>query len=47
MRSVETVADRVAMLNEGSILVEGTLESLKQSDDPLVKKFIQDCREVR
>ena len=47
MRSVETVADRVAMLNEGSILVEGTLESLKQSDDPLVKKFIQDSREVR
>ncbi|HXI92994.1 MAG TPA: ABC transporter ATP-binding protein [Blastocatellia bacterium] len=47
MRSVETVADRVAMLNGGSILVEGTLESLKQSGDPLVKKFIQDCREVR
>ncbi len=41
MHSVENVADRVAILNEGSILVEGTLENLKQSDDPLVKKFIR------
>jgi phospholipid/cholesterol/gamma-HCH transport system ATP-binding protein len=47
MRSVETVADRVAMLDEGNILIEGTLEELKKSDDPFVSKFIQECMEVR
>lgn len=47
MRSVETVADRVAMLSDGDILIEGTLDYLKQSDDPFVSKFMQECREVR
>jgi phospholipid/cholesterol/gamma-HCH transport system ATP-binding protein len=47
MRSVETVADRVAMLNEGSILIEGTLDDLKQSDDAFVSQFIQECQEVK
>ena len=45
MRSVEKVADRVAMLNEGRILIKGTLGDLMQSDDPLVSKFIQDSKE--
>lgn len=40
MRSLRTVADRVAMLNEGSIVIEGTLEELKQSNDPFVSKFM-------
>ena len=47
MRSVEKVADRVAMLNEGSILIEGTLDDLKQSDDAFVSQFIQECEEVK
>jgi phospholipid/cholesterol/gamma-HCH transport system ATP-binding protein len=47
MRSVETVADHVAMLNEGSILIEGTLDDLKQSDDAFVSQFIQECQEVK
>jgi phospholipid/cholesterol/gamma-HCH transport system ATP-binding protein len=47
LRSVETVADRVAMLNEGAILFDGTLADLKQSDDPFVSSFIQEPREVR
>ena len=42
MRSVETVADRVAMLNEGSIVIEGTLKDLEQSDDPFVAKFMHE-----
>jgi phospholipid/cholesterol/gamma-HCH transport system ATP-binding protein len=42
MRSVQTVADRVAMLNEGSIIIEGTLEDLQQSDHPMVVKFLQE-----
>jgi phospholipid/cholesterol/gamma-HCH transport system ATP-binding protein len=40
MRSVEEVADRVAILNEGSIVIEGTLKDLKQSDDPFVSEFM-------
>jgi phospholipid/cholesterol/gamma-HCH transport system ATP-binding protein len=47
MRSVEKVADRVAMINEGNILIEGTLEDLKRSDDPIVSKFVQEGGEVR
>jgi phospholipid/cholesterol/gamma-HCH transport system ATP-binding protein len=47
IRSVEKVADRVAMLNEGSILIEGTLDDLKNSDDPFVSKFIQEGAEVK
>lgn len=46
MRSVRTVADRVALLHEGSILMEGTLEDLKQSDDPFVSKFVNESGEV-
>jgi phospholipid/cholesterol/gamma-HCH transport system ATP-binding protein len=43
MRSVRTVADRIALLNEGSILVEGTLDELSENHDPFVSKFIQEC----
>jgi phospholipid/cholesterol/gamma-HCH transport system ATP-binding protein len=46
MRSLKTVADRVAMLNEGSIVIEGTLEDLKQSNDPFVSKFMRESGEV-
>jgi phospholipid/cholesterol/gamma-HCH transport system ATP-binding protein len=46
MRSVRTVADRIAMLNEGSILIEGTLEDLQQSEHPMVVKFMQESGEV-
>lgn len=47
MRSVDTVADRVAMLNKGSIVIEGTPEELHQSDDPFVVKFLQEKPEER
>jgi phospholipid/cholesterol/gamma-HCH transport system ATP-binding protein len=46
MRSVKTVADRIAMLNEGSILIEGTLAELQQSEHPMVAKFMQESGEV-
>ena len=46
MRSVEDVADRVAMLNEGRILIDGTLGDLKHCGDPLVSKFIHEHKEV-
>lgn len=47
MRSVQTVADRVAMLNKGNIVIEGTPEELKQSDDPFVVKFLQEKEEEK
>jgi phospholipid/cholesterol/gamma-HCH transport system ATP-binding protein len=43
LRSVETVADRVALLKDGSILVEGTLDELSKSRDSFVSKFINEC----
>ena len=43
MRSVRTVADKVALLNNGSILAEGTLDELSENHDPFVAKFIQEC----
>jgi phospholipid/cholesterol/gamma-HCH transport system ATP-binding protein len=46
MRSVKTVADHVAMLDEGKIVIEGTLEDLKHSDHPVVSKFMQESGEV-
>jgi len=46
MRSVKHVADRVAMLHEGNILIEGTLEDLKQSDNALVSEFVRESEEV-
>jgi phospholipid/cholesterol/gamma-HCH transport system ATP-binding protein len=46
MRSVKTVADRIAMLDEGSILIEGTLADLQQSAHPMVAKFMQGAGEV-
>jgi len=43
MRSVRTVADRVALLKEGSIVVEGTLDEVSKNRDPFVSKFIEEC----
>ena len=45
MRSVQTVADRVALLNNGSIVTEGTPAELQQSDDPFVVQFMRGKRE--
>ena len=41
MRSAYKVADRVAMLYNGSILEAGTPEQIKQSANPIVQQFIQ------
>ena len=47
MRSVKTVSDRVAMLDQGNIVIEGTLEELKRSKDPFVSKFVRESGEVK
>lgn len=40
LSTVHTVADRVGMLNEGSIIWTGSLKEMKKSDNEFVKKFI-------
>lgn len=47
MRSVAKVADRVALLHEGRIIFEGSLEEMTASDHPFVAKFIEESGEVR
>ena len=41
MRSVEALADHVALLHEGHVVAAGTLAELKQSADPFVAEFLQ------
>jgi phospholipid/cholesterol/gamma-HCH transport system ATP-binding protein len=41
--NAKTVADRVALLKEGNILVEGTFEDLRQSSDEFVAQFLRDA----
>jgi phospholipid/cholesterol/gamma-HCH transport system ATP-binding protein len=40
MKSAYKIADRIAMLHEGRILLTGTPEEIQSSSDPVVKKFI-------
>ena len=41
MHTVQAVSDRIAMLHEGSIRIEGTFEDLKRSQDSLVAAFVK------
>jgi phospholipid/cholesterol/gamma-HCH transport system ATP-binding protein len=41
MRTAFTVADRVAMLYQGTIRQVGTVEEIRTSDDPVVRQFIE------
>jgi phospholipid/cholesterol/gamma-HCH transport system ATP-binding protein len=40
VRCAFLVADRIAMLDEGKILVEGTLDEIKQSEQPKLRAFL-------
>ena len=40
MKSAYKIADRIAMLHEGRILLTGAPEEFQQSQDPIVRKFI-------
>ena len=39
--SARVLADRMAFLDEGRILAEGTPEELEHSENPLVSKFMK------
>src|SRR5215216_5910049 len=41
MRSAYTVGDRIAFLYQGSIRQAGTVAEIKDTDDPLVRNFIE------
>ena len=41
LRSIFTVADRVALLYQGRILLDGTPAELRASPDPVVQQFIR------
>jgi|SRR5215470_8318888 len=41
LRSVEALADRVVLLEEGKIKVEGTFDEVKRQDDPFVTAFVR------
>ena len=41
LHSAKTIADRLALLNEGTVVIEGTFEELQKSDDEFVKEFLR------
>jgi phospholipid/cholesterol/gamma-HCH transport system ATP-binding protein len=47
MHSVRAIADRVMLLNEGEVVIDGTFEDLQRSDDPFVVKFMHETEGVR
>jgi phospholipid/cholesterol/gamma-HCH transport system ATP-binding protein len=45
MTSAYRVGDRIAMLNEGRVVFEGTIDETRNTTDPLVRQFIEGSRE--
>jgi ABC-type transporter Mla maintaining outer membrane lipid asymmetry ATPase subunit MlaF len=41
LHSARTIADRLAILNEGCVVVQGTFEDLQQSEIGFVKEFLK------
>jgi phospholipid/cholesterol/gamma-HCH transport system ATP-binding protein len=41
LHSAKTIADRLALLNEGDILIEGNFEELQRSDIEFVREFLR------
>src|SRR3984885_1223335 len=41
LHSAKTIAGRLALLNEGEVVIEGTFEDLQQSDIGFVKEFLK------
>src|SRR5438105_7788642 len=42
LHGARTVSNRLALIHEGAILVQGTFEELQQSDEPFVHEFLRD-----
>lgn len=41
LRSAKTIADRIAILHEGNVLIEGSFQDLSKSDDKFVSEFMK------
>jgi phospholipid/cholesterol/gamma-HCH transport system ATP-binding protein len=41
LHSAKTIADRLALLNEGNVVIEGNFEQLQQSDVEFVREFLK------
>jgi len=41
LHSAKTIADRLALLNEGNVVSEGSFEELQKSDDKFVQEFLK------
>ena len=41
LQSAKTIADRIALLHEGTVLIEGSFEDLEKSDDAFVAEFMK------
>jgi phospholipid/cholesterol/gamma-HCH transport system ATP-binding protein len=41
LHSAKTIADRLALLNEGNVVIEGSFEELQKSDDEFVTEFLK------
>ena len=41
MKSAFRISDRIAMLYDGSVRIDGTPDEVRASDDPIVKGFIE------
>jgi phospholipid/cholesterol/gamma-HCH transport system ATP-binding protein len=41
LHSAKTIADRLALLNEGDVVIEGSFEELQKSDIEFVREFLK------
>jgi phospholipid/cholesterol/gamma-HCH transport system ATP-binding protein len=41
LHSAKTIADRLALINEGNVLIEGSFEELQRSDVEFVREFLK------
>jgi phospholipid/cholesterol/gamma-HCH transport system ATP-binding protein len=41
LHSAKTIADRIALLHDGNVLIEGSFEELEESDDQFVSEFLK------
>lgn len=41
LQSAKTIADHLALINEGNVVIEGNFEELQKSDDEFVREFLK------
>jgi phospholipid/cholesterol/gamma-HCH transport system ATP-binding protein len=41
LRSAKTIADRLVLLNQGKVAVEGTFQTLQENGDEFVREFLK------